>query len=187
MLWLESLPGLAPRSGSMSRAWRNNSTWRNALQVTAVSFLLPACCDRLLLFRLSKQSVYFFVCCLREVLVPIANAVERFRCFSANDLVYQCAKLFTRLRSGYRNGNDDTGGMLLSQCFYSSTHSCTCGQAIIYEDDCAIAYVWWGTAIPVKVFTPFEFLLFFCCDLFYHSVGDMQHLHNIFVEYAYTS
>src|SRR4051794_24150518 len=146
MLWPESLPGLVLRSGSMSRAWQNNS------RKPSGPALLLASCNRLLLLRLSEQGVYFFVCCLREVLVPIAHTVERLRCFSTNDFVYLCAKLFTCWWCGYWNGNDKTGGMLLSQCLYGGTHSCTGGEAIIYEDDCAIAYVRWGTIIPVEVF-----------------------------------
>src|SRR5205823_5600584 len=103
--------------------------------------LLFACWNRLLLLRLCEQSVYFFVCCLREIFVPIANAIEGLRCFSTNDFVYLCTKLFTCWRGCYWNGNDKTSGMLLSQCLYGGTHSCTGGKAIIYEDNCAIVYI----------------------------------------------
>src|SRR6266446_7577722 len=78
--------------------------------------------NRFFLLSLREQLVYFFVRYLREVLVPVANSVERLWCLSADDLVYHCAQFLAGRRSRYRHCNDKTSGMLLSQCFRGSIH-----------------------------------------------------------------
>src|SRR6266478_8800828 len=83
---------------------------------------LFACSNRSFLLSSREQIVYFFVRYLREVLVPVANSVERLWCLSAYDLVYLCAKFLAGRRSRYRHCNNKASGMLLSHCYCGSKH-----------------------------------------------------------------
>src|SRR5258708_17784247 len=97
--------------------------------------LLFACSNRSFLLSLREQIVYFFVRELREVLVPVANSVERLWCLSADDLVYLCAQFLAGRRSRYRHCNNQTSGELLSQCCCGSKHVLTGRETVIDENN----------------------------------------------------
>src|SRR5262245_14973822 len=76
-----------------------------------------------------------------KVLVPQTNGIERFWCLCTHDLVCRNFQLMAYGTGSNRNGHDNPGRLLLTQCQNGSAHGSPSRQAIIDQNDCASMHV----------------------------------------------
>src|SRR5258707_4878645 len=131
--------------------------------------------------------MYLFIARLGEVLVPVANPKEWLRCAGTYDFVYLSLKLITNHGSGYGNRNNDMRGMLLAQRRNCRAHRRAGCQAIVYENDSPVAYVWGRKIIAEQLLSSFQLILFSLSYLLDDTVRDSQHVHNMLINYVHTS
>src|SRR5438128_11751443 len=125
--------------------------------------------------------MYLLIARLGDVLVPVTNPKERLRCAGTYNFVYLSLKLIANHGSRYRNRNNDMRGMLLAQRRNCRAHRRARCQAIVYENDSPVAYVWRRKVIAVQLLSSFQLFLFPLSHLLDDAVQDSQHVQNILI------
>src|SRR5438445_3160198 len=109
--------------------------------------------------RSCKKLANFFICSLSELVVPLANRVERFGCRGANDFVDFSGDFGTGLGSRRRHCDYNPRGSMLPQRGDGCAHCRSGGETVVYEDYRFVSDINGRPLASIQFFTPFDFFL----------------------------
>src|SRR5262245_35970159 len=119
-------------------------------------------CNGMHIPRSFEQIANLVIGRLREVVIPYADSVKRFRRAGADSYIGFVLEFGTCLGRADRHGHDNLRGALLPQTSNGGAHGRTGGQAVIDKNDSLAAHVISWSVTAIHAFTSFKFGPFLC-------------------------
>src|SRR5438045_1408103 len=112
----------------------------------------PGCSPR-------QQVTNFLIGGLGELLIPLADGIERFGSNRAHHFVELALQFVAGSLRSHRNSQHQMGWLLLPYCAGRSSHAGPGGQTIINQDYSAPLHINRRPPVAIKTFAPLKFFL----------------------------